>query len=162
MKKIIVLVFLIFLSYFQSYAMGFYNYSYSLEYGEDNYVNHSLGYEWLIPSMGGSFHSDFGINFKYGDYEGWNIYYNILFNRLFDYDLGFLYYGLGANVSFNTSQSYTGIGPQINLKFEVGFNLNVIYRYNFYSKNVNNSHEVEFTIGIWDLLPALINYSPPH
>jgi hypothetical protein len=148
MKRLIVLVFLIFLSspLYSQFFLGYFNYSYSQELGENNNSAHSLGFSWFLPAFD-RFYGDFGINLRLGDNNGGNIYYNILFNDYFD-DIS-LFFGLGTNISFNPSKSILGIAPQINVKLLLIYciYLSATYRYNFYSKDIYNSHEIEFTVG---------------
>jgi hypothetical protein len=139
-------------------TMSYFNYSYSLEFSETDTNNHSLGLELFYESFQLETLNCFGFNFHFGENGNiLNLHYYLMpdYNNwiVFEDALSALSFGIGTNISYNMSKNIFGIGPQVNMNVLIflAFKFNITYRYNIYF-NADNSSEIEFSIGIYNIL----------
>ena len=168
MKRIILVITILFINplYVNAEHLGgFFTGSYSYEFksplfstklsspdrSEEANIHHfSIGQEFIYHNYSdreSNTHA-FGLNYKFGD-RGHipSLHYNLFYGDEFPL-------GIGTNVSYNTRQHIWGIAPQVDL-LHVGYyavyKIDITYRYNIYFKR-DNSHEIEFKLGILDFM----------
>jgi hypothetical protein len=147
--------------------LGYFTYSYSNEFnGKENISYNTLGQEFLFATAGPFFNLERGIHILGTKYK-WNknngminlnylIYYTFSDQLHIDEVFGI---GVGPNISIGLVGTNTlTLGPQIDLMYGSLLKVAISYRFNI---NIDKkySHEILFTIGIFDYLKGFFDFS---
>jgi hypothetical protein len=135
-------------------SIGYFNFSFSKEYNQNN--NYSIGYELIFDEY--NFLNCFRFNYRFGENGNvFNLHYYIMPGTgswsVINSAFSLMSFGAGTNISYNINKNIFGIGPHINMSIILFMfmKFDIAYRYNIYFNSIN-SHEIEFTIGLLNLL----------